>query len=178
MSLLAEPVAVVAIDRKEARALCVAYGHPLGACDRPFGQEHWALVVDGVPVACAVTASLVSPTIRDEHDREWRRNEVAELARIARAPNAPWSMRVMLRLWREVLVHRWVHWPVQLAATYQLPGTKGDLYRFDGWTRVRTVKKASPGRGSTWAKPSATDAISDGAKTLWIYRYADQEGPR
>lgn len=170
-SLLGEPVAVVEIDRKEAAALCIEWEHPLGGCDRPFGQDQWALCVEGAPVACAITASIVSPTLRDETDRTWGRVGVAELARIARAPGAPWSMRVMLRLWREVLVHRWSHWPVEMAVTYQLPGTSGHLYGFDGWTRVRSVKKASPGRGSTWAKPSATDSIADGEKTLWVYHY-------
>lgn len=177
-SLLCEPVAVVEIERKEAAALCIEWEHPLGGCDRPFGQDHWALIVEGAPVACAVTASLVSPTIRDETEREWARTEVVELARIARAPGAPWSMRVMLRLWREALAFRWVHWEPQLAATYQLPGTSGHLYAFDGWVKVRKVKRSSPGKGSTWAKPSATDTIGDGEKTLWVYHYPQADTPR
>jgi hypothetical protein len=51
MSLLAEPVAVVEIGRAEAVDLCVRWEHELGGCDRPFGQDHFALVVDGEPVA-------------------------------------------------------------------------------------------------------------------------------
>ena len=116
-----------------------------------------------------MSASIVSPTIRDEHDRTWPRNQVLELARIARAPDAAWSMRVMLRVWREVLAAEWRHWTPGLLASYALPGTLGDLYRFDGWTRVRTVRPSNPGRSSTWSRPSATDRIADGRKTLWTY---------
>lgn len=78
-------VSIEAIDKADANRLFVAWEHPLGACERPFGQDFHV--------------------------------------------------------------------------------------RFDGWTKVRTVKKSSPGKGSTWAKPSATDSIGDGIKTLWIYRY-------
>jgi hypothetical protein len=119
---------------------------------------------------------LVSPTVRDEDGTEWPRNRVVELARIARHPDERWVLRPMLRLWREVLAFEWPHWDFGLAVSYALPGRSGDLYRFDGWTRVREVKRSSPGAGSTWAKPSASDAIGDGRKTLWIYRY-DQPPP-
>lgn len=92
-----------------------------------------------------------------------------ELARIARAPSSPWAMRVMLRLWREALAPLWSHWTPELLASYSLPGTTGDTYRFDGWVKARDVKPSKPGKGSTWAKPSASDEIADGRKGLWFW---------
>lgn len=165
------PLSVEPVDRVEADRLLSEWDHPLGPCNRPFGQDHHVLLVRGRAVALTVTASTVSPTIRDANDVTWPRNAIVELARITRHPDERWAMRPMLRLWREVLAHEWTHWPVHLAASYALPGTTGNLYRFDGWTRVRTVKKSSTGKSSTWGKPSASDAIADGRKTLWIFRY-------
>lgn len=162
-------VRVEPVERADCNALLVAWHHELGPCDRPFGQDHWLLIVAGRPVALAVSSSIVSPTLRDETGRTWPRSHVLELARIARHPDEPWTLRVMLRLWREALAPEWSHWTPGLLASYALPGRTGDLYRFDGWTRVRKVKRASPGAGSTWAKGSKADAVGDGRKTLWVY---------
>lgn len=167
-------VRVEPIGRAECNGLLTAWEHQLGPCNRPFGQDRWLLIVAGRPVALAVSGSLVSPTLRDETDREWPRREVVELARIARHPDEPWSLRVMLRLWREVLAGEWSHWTPGLLVSYALPGRTGDMYRFDGWTKVREVKRSSPGVGSTWAKPSASDAVGNGRKTLWVYHRADR----
>lgn len=167
------PVGVEALSRADANRLLDRWGHALGGCNRPFGQDHWALRVGCQPVAVAVTASLVSPTITDENGTIWPRHQAVELARIARHPDEPWTLRVMLRLWREVLAHEWAHWSPKIAVSYALPGRTGDLYRFDGWTRVRQVKRSSPGAGSTWSKPSASDDVGDGRKTLWVYRWGD-----
>jgi hypothetical protein len=162
-------VRVEPIDRKTAGGLLIAWDHPLGPCDRPFGQDHWLLVVAGRPVALAVSASIISPTIRDEHDATWPRNRTLELARIARHPEAPWAMRVMLRLWREALVPEWTHWTPELLVSYAMPGKTGDIYRFDGWTFVRWTKPAKPGASSTWSHSSATDQLGDGRKGLWVW---------
>lgn len=164
-------VSIEAIDKADANRLLVAWEHPLGACERPFGQDFHVMIAKGRAAAVTVTTSTVSSTLRDEQGVTWPRKQMVELARIARSPEDRWAMRPMLRLWREVLAHEWTHWPFGLAASYALPGTSGNIYRFDGWTKVREVKRSSPGKGSTWAKPSATDVIGDGRKTLWIYRY-------
>jgi hypothetical protein len=167
---LRDPIAYIdRIGRGDCADLLSDWEHPLGPCNRPFGVDRWALVVAHRPVAVAVTASIVSPTLRDDANRTWQRREVVELARIARHPDEPWSMRVMLRLWREALVSEWPHWNPDLLVSYALPGTTGDLYRFDGWTKVREVKPSSPGAGSTWSKPSKSDRVADGRKTLWVY---------
>ncbi len=163
-------VRVESVDRRSCNELLTEWAHPLGPCDRPFGQDHWVLIVDRRPVALAVSASIVSPTVRDDSNVQWPRNRTLELARLARHPDEPWSLRVMLRLWREALAPQWSHWKPGLLISYALPGTRGDLYRFDGWTKVRQVKRSSPGASSTWSNPSPSDGIGDGRKTLWVYR--------
>lgn len=165
------PVAVIPIEKSKGNELLDRWGHSLGPCNRPFGQDHWALVVNGCLTSVAVTASTVSPTVTDEAGRVWPRKEVAELARICTKPGENWATRPMLRFWREVLIHRWTHWPVSMAVSYATPGKAGHIYRHDGWVRVREVKRSNPGAGSTWSKPSATDTMGDGRKTLWVYRH-------
>lgn len=150
----------------EANELLTRWDHPLGPCHRPFGSMSNVLVVDGEPVAVTVAASIVSPTVDS-----YARRQVVELARIGRAPEARWALRPTLRLWRAVLAHRWPYWPVEAAVSYALPGTPGDIYRFDGWRRVKECKPARPGKSSTWSRPSASDQIGDGRKTLWIFEY-------
>lgn len=160
---------VVDIELAHANELLVRWEHPLGACNRPFGSMSHALCVEGEPVAVTVAASTVSSTVAG-----FTRKQVVELARIGRGLDAPWAMRPMVRLWRAVLAHRWSYWPVQAAISYAIPGTPGDIYRFDGWERVKTVKRSSPGRNSTWSKPSASDEIGDGIKTLWRFVYPQE----
>lgn len=167
MSLTMLPlVAADEVDVRWANRLLVEWDHPLGPSCRPFEQRAHVLALDGAPIAATVTASPVSPTV----DEEPRRG-VVELARIVRSPDHPWCLRVMLRLWRARLVHDWASWPVDTAIAYALPGTPGDLYRFDGWERVGTRRRSHAGSTSTWSKPSAADQIADGVKTLWRYRY-------
>lgn len=164
-------------DRR-ANALLVDWDHPLGACNRPFGQQAWTLDVEGDVVAVAVSASTVSKTLTDEQGRVWKgrgaEGELVELARIARHPEHPFVLRPMLRLWREYLARTWPYWPVGAAVSYAMPGTPGDIYRFDGWKRVRDCKP-SPG-GGTWtmAEPKVSK-IANGIKSLWIYRYGGVE---
>lgn len=99
--------------------------------------------------------------------RAWERGELVELARIARSPEHPRLMRVMLRLWSAYLAERWPYWSAPLAVSYAMPGTRGDIYRFDGWIRVGP-RKPSGGSG-TWtrARPAVND-LADGVKTLWV----------
>lgn len=156
-----------AVDRKDANRLLDEWGtHPLGPCHRPFEVSSHVLSVRGEPVALTMTASIVLPTV-EAHAR----GEVIELARIARAPHAAWALRPMLRLWREALAFDWHSWPFVAAYSYAVPGTEGDIYRFDGWERIGRRKKASAGSSSTWSNTSATDGIADGVKTLWRWTY-------
>lgn len=137
------------------RLLVDQWQHKLGACERPFRQEAYALFVDDRPVGVVISASTVSDTVAGERDGqrvEWRRDEVVELARLA---GEPWCSRVLIRLWREVCAQRWDCWPVKAAVSYSHNAMhRGDLYRFDGWTRIRSDAGKSSG-GGTWSRKTA-----------------------
>lgn len=157
-------------DGGETDRLLVDWEHPLGACRRPFGSQEWVLEVEQRPVALAVSASTVSATVRADDGREWSRGEIVELARIARAPEWAGMLRVMLRLWRMVCAPAWaqVYWPLSNLVSYAMPGTPGDIYRFDGWERLG--KRKPGGGGGTWtsSRPEV-NKIADGVKTLWAF---------
>lgn len=77
----------------------------------------------------------------------------------------------MIRVWREVFAPRWPDWRVEAAISYsQNAYHRGDLYRFDGWERVRTDAGHPPGKTATWAKYEAGD-VRRGSKSLWVWRY-------
>lgn len=164
MTSLFPIVAVEPIDLDDANALLDKWEHPLGACHRPFGIEAHVLEVESVPVAVTVSASTVSATCGGDS-----RFDLVELARIGRSPDAPWVLRPMLRIWREAIARTWPHWPVLAAVSYALPGTPGDIYRFDGWERVGRVRPSVG--GGTWSNSPKVNAMADGEKTLWRWRY-------
>lgn len=157
-------------DDVTADTLLERWEHPLGPCNRPFGRQDWLMAIDGEPVAVCVSASTVSDTVAG-----YARGQVVELARIARHPAHRFVLRVALRLWRVYLAERWPYWPVAAAVSYALPGTPGDIYRFDGWERVGAVRPS--GGSGTWtrARPRVND-VADGRKTLWRYRFDRGEG--
>lgn len=170
----APPVQVSRVKKAAVNRLLSDWEHELGEYRRGFGYEAFTLDVAGEPVAAAVSASTVSTTVEGYH-----RRHVVELARIARHPEHEHVMRVLLRLWRCYLAPGWDalpwrarqdrRWTTQLAVSYQLPGKTGNLYRFDGWERVGP-RKPSKG-GGTWTKAPAVNAIDDGVKVLWVWRY-------
>jgi hypothetical protein len=175
------PTAAVAfdsIDMAEANPLLIAWGHGLGALNRPFGQEAYALLLDGRPISLAMSASTVSDTVQIEPDaddgpgRRLPREQVVELARLCSAPGYGWATRVMIRIWREVFAQRWPSWPPTYAISYQQNAKyRGDVYRFDGWTTVTTAAGKSGGGGAWTRKRYAADPAK-GSKTLWSWRYA------
>lgn len=164
--LATAPVTAESISVAEANALLVAWQHRLGPLNRPFSQRAYALLVDGVPVSLAMSASAVSGTVAD-----LRRDQVVELARLCSAPGGAWASRVMIRLWREVFAQRWPDWSVKAAISYsQNAHHRGDLYRFDRWEKIRDDAGHPPGRSATWAKYDAGD-VRRGPKSLWMWRY-------
>lgn len=164
------PVVVHEIGRSEAGRLLEWMGHYLGPCNRPFGQQSWALIVAGEPVAVAVSASTVSATLRADDGRTWSRRQCVELARLAASER--WATRVMLRLWREALAPTWPHWPVTDAFAYsQNDRHDGRTYRFDGWECVGATKARSKG-GGTWTAERDDDHAAAGPKSLWHWSYA------
>jgi hypothetical protein len=156
------------IDKKQANELIAAFGHPLGKYNRSFGYKAWGLAIDGQAVAVAVSGSTVGAT-----SAGYSRYEVVDLARIARHPDHPGVMRVMLRLWRDYLAGRWDYWdaPVHAAVSYALPGKEGNLYRFDGWKFYGKCKPWKGGGEQSWSNPSKANEMDDGIKSLWYYPY-------
>lgn len=161
----ADRAALVDLTRTEANGLLTEWGHYLGGCDRPFGQQAVALLVAGDPVSVAVSASTVSPTVLGIP-----RREVVELARLCSAPGEAWATRVMLRLWRELVAPSWPHWPVTTAIAYSASNRhEGRVYRFDGWERA--AGRAGSTGGGTWSKPRPVGHAARGPKSLWVWRF-------
>lgn len=156
-------VGVFPITVADANTLLVEWGHKLGACNRPFHQEAFALEVQGRPVAVAVSASIVNGPVGG-----YERNETVELAR--QAACEPWANRLMIRLWRETCAPLWPCWPVKAAVSYSKNSMhSGDLYRFDGWEKVRTDAGSRGGGG--WSRERYAGEAALGPKTLWLWRY-------
>ncbi len=148
----------------EANRLLVEWGHNLGPVHRRFRSEPWLFLVDGVPTACAVSASTVSTTVTG-----YRRGQVVELARLCSSTH--WANRLMLRWWREVGARRWECWPVEAVIAYsQNDRHEGRLYRFDGWTRFTTTAGTSGG-GGTWTRRRHSTDVAAGPKSGWVYKY-------
>lgn len=113
------------------------------------------------------------------------RYNTVDLARIARSPDRRdrGCLRAVLRIAREYLVPLWLdiypRWGErsaelcgrpQIAAlsSTSLPGTPGRMYRFDGFEQLRV---STGPKGGGHQRPSAANAIDDGACGLWVYRY-------
>jgi hypothetical protein len=156
-------VGLYPISLEHANDLLDDWQHKLGRVNRPFRSEAFVLEVDQRAVAVAVSASIVSSTVAG-----YGRQQVVELARLGSSET--WVNRIMLRLWREQCAPRWHSWPVQAAISYSHNAMhRGDLYRFDGWERIRDDCGSSG--GGAWTRPRyATDAVH-GRKTLWLWRY-------
>lgn len=159
-----DPLFFAPVTKQQANELLVAFSHPLGPFTRPFGYQAWGLAIDGQAVAVAVSGSTVGARAAG-----FARREVVDLARIARHPQHPGIMRVMLRLWRDYLAPRWDYWPVRAAVSYALPGKTGNLYRFDGWRKAGVCKPWAG--GGTWSNPSRANTMADGIKTVFVYEY-------
>jgi hypothetical protein len=166
--LLASAAGLTSIPVLVANKLLVEWGHYLGACERPFGVEAWALEVAGQPVSVAVSASTTSSTAAG-YDRQ----QLVELARLCSAPGAAWATRAMLRLWREVAAPSWSYWSPAAAVAYsQNDRHDGRIYRFDGWTRH--TDRAGSGGGGTWSTSRTGGHAARGAKSLWLWRYEQE----
>jgi hypothetical protein len=151
------------IPIEEANERLVQWDHKLGPCHRPFRQEAYGLLVDGKPIAIAISASIVNGPVAG-----YQRTEVVELARCAAANR--WANRVMIRLWRELCAPRWKNWPVKAAVSYSKNSMhSGDLYRFDGWEKIR--EDAGSSGGGLWSRKREQGDAVYGSKTLWVWRY-------
>jgi hypothetical protein len=169
------PATFDTIDVDEANALLLAWGHRLGACERPFSQRAYAFYQDGRPVSLAISASTVSATVAGPGGVMLGRQQVVELARLCSAPNWGWATRVMIRVWRQVFAPRWPDWRPIAAVSYQQNAHyRGDIYRFDGWEKVAENVGKSRG-GGTWSRQREVGEVVEGSKTLWAWRYGPYE---
>jgi hypothetical protein len=149
-----------AIPLWEGNRLLVEWGHKMGPLNRPMGrQDAHALITHDGPVAVVCTADLVSATVGSASFLN--RGNCIELARVC-AGARDWN-RVAVRLWRNVV------FPLtsaDYAVSYQDAVLhSGDLYRFDGWTKVG-ASRSGPDRRSgrqgrrkwvwVWPKPSVS----------------------
>lgn len=161
-----DPLFFSEITVDQANELIEAFGHPLGPFNRSFGYQAWGLAIDGKAAAVTVSGSTVGAT-----SAGYSRFQVVDLARIARHPDHPGIMRVMLRLWRDYLAGRWGYWPVEAAVSYALPGKEGNLYRFDGWKFYGYCRPWAGGGEQSWSNPSKANEMDDGIKKLYYYEY-------
>jgi len=148
------------IDDVVADALLDAWGHWLGSCDRPFGRQSFGLYLHGEIVSVAVSASTAGATAGG-----WDRYDVCELARQASHPEHRQFTRVMVRLWRECAPACWSskYWPVLAVVSYHNRNRHlGNIYRFDGWTKVADMPGS--GGGGTYSKSKPREP-----KSVWVY---------
>lgn len=157
------------ITLPDANALLIRWGHRLGPLRRPVVSKAYALLVGQRPVCVAISSTPCSATVAG-----FARTEAVELARQCADPAEPWANRVMLRLWRETCAQRYLRRPIRAAVSYSKNGMhRGDLYRFDGWEKV--AEDAGSSGGGTYSRKRSRDDAVMGAKTLWVWRYADAQ---
>jgi hypothetical protein len=189
-------VAFYQVDLSEAEELLIAWRHPLHLpCDehpggrpytRPYGSMAFVMEDSSRVAAAVVLASTINSSVCK--DRGLHRYNTVDLARIARSPDRrdEQCLRAVLRITRLYLVPLWLgtyaKWDARSAelcdgqpqiialSSTSLPGTPGNLYRFDGWEKIRTSKGP---KGGPRQKPSAANEIADGARGLWVYSYPE-----
>ena len=168
------PIEIRQLTHKQANVLTGAW-HDLGEETRPFSYTAFALYVQDEPVAVATAGTTVSASV--EQSAGLNRLNTIELTRICRSParHARGVLRAMLRLWRYFLaVPYWTFRPdvaKRALVTYSLPGKTGNLYRFDGWVRLRGCR---PWHGNgTWQHGSRVGKPA----ALWVYRLPDGHEP-
>lgn len=187
-------VAFYQVDLPEVVELLIDWRHPLHLpsekhpdgrrYERPYGAMPFVMEDRGRVAAAVILASTVNTSVAK--DRGLHRYNTVDLARIARSPDRrdEQCLRAVLRITRLYLVPLWLGtyagWDARSAeksggqpridavSSTSLPGTPGNLYRFDGWEKLRTSKGPM---GGGRQKPSAANEIADGARGLWVYRY-------
>jgi hypothetical protein len=151
------------MEVEEANWYLVQWEHKLGPVNRPFHMEAFSLEIQGRIIAVAVSASTISKIAGG-----YQRQELVELARLASCER--WANRLMLRLWREACAPRWACWSVKAAISYHHNELhNGDLYRFDGWEKIR--EDCGSLGGGTWSRKRYGSDVVHGKKTLWLWRY-------
>lgn len=144
------------IDREEANEHLERWGHRHGPNNRPMFRApiDFGLREKGELIAVATSDTLIRSTC------EFTRRDAFELSRLCAA--APRLSRLMLRLWTEIGYPEIVReWGTKWAISYQdaIQHT-GNLYRFDGWVRLRET--------SGGADPRALETTKNARKrVIW-----------
>lgn len=170
----------------QAQELLIDWAHPLHQrtqehpdgtpYQRPFGRKCFLLEVLGRPASVVILATTINQWVIK--DVGLTRRNCLDLARIGRADEDPGVLQAMLRLTRLYLAPTWTPFAgfegLRALCSTSMPGTPSSaehgrgLYSHDGFTRVRTSTGA---KGGGRQKPSAANAIADGARGLWVYAY-------
>lgn len=168
------PISIRQVNRKESNPLVRAW-HDLGEETRLFSYTAFVLYVLAEPVAVATAGTTVSASV--DQSFGLNRLNTIELTRICRSdtPRAKGVLRAMLRLWRDFLAVPYWSWRTDVEkralVTYSLPGKKGgDLYRFDGWVRLRACRPWHG--GGTWQTGSRVGT----PEALWAYWLPEAAG--
>jgi hypothetical protein len=146
-------------EEQEANEALVRWDHWLGACSRPFGSISYGLWWEDQLVAVAVSASTSASVCGG-----YPRKSVVELARLCADPDHRDLTRVMLRFWRKAAAIDWAkYWPVEAYVSYSDRARHtGDVYRFDGWKKIRDVRGGTAGGSRAGVKRYE-------AKSVWAY---------
>jgi len=140
------------IDMDIANKCLVKWGHLMGPLKRPMGNGFaHGLFHEGRPVAIITTSSLISARVAG-----LSRDDAIEVSRVCAEKKD--ICRVVIRLWREfVFPYLGKTW----AISYQdAVAHRGDLYRFDGWTRLNTSQSGTDRRSGRKGRK----------KVIWSYQ--------
>jgi hypothetical protein len=157
------PMASFDLISNELADQCLkTWGHWLEGCNRPFGRQSFGLTIHGELLCVAVSASTVNALCGG-----YPRNEIVELARLCSHPEHTELTRIGLRLWRVIAPGCWSrqYWPVRALVSYSNNKRhKGDIYRFDGWQKIKEVPGGQTGTNATYSRKKTYEA-----KTIWAF---------
>jgi hypothetical protein len=169
------PICIRLLERAAANPY-LARWHDLGAETRPYGRQAFGLYFLDELLAIATSGTTVSAGV--DRDLGLARTNTIELTRLCRSPEprARGLLRAMLRLWRDLLATAYppnnsAAAPTDALVSYSLPNKHGgDLYRFDGWLRLRDCKPWAGGG----TRPSAARDRGVRPQALWSYPLTDE----
>jgi len=140
-----------------------AWGHRMGPVRRPAGGWSHGLLHGDALVAVVATDTLIRPRVAG-----LTRHEAVELSRLC--ADRPDLCRVALRLWRSFVFpilcrEHGFSW----AVSYQDAHIHtGNLYRFDGWTRLAASRSGTDSRTGRLGR----------SKVIWGWRYPEDRDDR
>lgn len=166
MGLLIDPLGSFdLIGRDEANECLERWGHKHGPNNRPLYRApiDFGLRRKSELIAVATADTLIRPTCG------MTRLTGFELSRLCAA--APRASRLMLRLWTELAYPEIVRaWGTPWAISYQdATQHTGNLYRFDGWLRLKYTQGGSDPRAL---------ATTKNARKRWIWGWHSSERER